>query len=171
MPRQLNTSRVRELLDYNPDNGELTWRLQTSRRVKVGDVAGSAHNQGYITVGIDGVRWLTHHVVWVWWYGEMPDGDVDHINRDRSDNRISNLRCVSRSDNLLNARHKNATGFTGVMQVPNGRFRAAFHVKRKCTYIGTYDTAEEAHEAYAKRHIQEYGVRSKFHPDHVNPMQ
>lgn len=168
-PRPIDPLRVRELFDYNTSTGVLTWKVRASVRIKVGDVAGGICQEGYIVIGVDGDRLLAHRVVWAWVHGENPDGDVDHINRDRSDNRISNLRRVSRSENLLNARHKNATGLTGIMKVPSGRFRAAFHINRKCTYIGTYDTAEEAHAAYAKRHIQEYGELSKFHPRHVNP--
>ena len=166
--KPIDISRVRELLNYNPITGDLVWKQRTSHRVKVGDVAGYKAATGYLLIGIDGKRRLAHHLAWVLATGEQPSGDVDHINRDRSDNRIANLRCVARTENLLNAEHLNATGHKGVMRMPSGRFRAAIHIKRVCTYIGSFDTAEEAGAAYAERHIQLYGKMSRFHPEHPN---
>lgn len=167
--RSIQQSRIRELLAIDADSGHLFWLKPTSVRVKVGDRAGSPHIEGYRAVGIDGVSLLEHRVVWVHVNGEIPDGfDVDHINRVRTDNRPCNLRLVSRTENLHNSDgRKNSTGLAGVALVPSGRFVAGIHVKRVRQYIGTFDTAEEAHEAYTKRHIELYGETSKFHPNHV----
>ena len=162
MTRPVDVDRVRQLFDYDPDTGLLTWKVQVSNRIRIGSVVKSVSSEGYIQVGVDGQRRLAHHVVWAWWYGTELVGDIDHINRDRKDNRISNLRDVSRSDNLLNAEYANSTGFAGVAKVASGRFAAGIHVKRARVYIGTYDTAEQAHLAYVERHIQLYGEKSKF---------
>ena len=165
----LTKEAVRRLFHYDSATGNLIWKVRTSRRVKVGDIAGGPHSQGYVTLSANGSRQLAHRVVWLWWYGVAPDGDIDHINRVRNDNRIENLRCVSRSENLLNSEHKQITGHPGVVKVPSGRFAAGIHVNRRRTYIGTFDTLEEAALAYAKKHIEEYGVASRFNPLHVNP--
>lgn len=166
--KPINIELAKSLLNYDPLTGLLTWKQQTSHRVSIGDVAGGVNAAGYIQVGIGGKRRLGHHLAWVIMTCEQPSGDVDHVNRVRSDNRWSNLRCVDRSDNLLNAEYFNETGFPGVMQMPSGRFRSAIHVNRICTYIGSFDTAEEAHTHYAKRHVMLYGEKSRFHPMHPN---
>lgn len=167
-PRPLDCSRVRELFDYNEDTGLLQWKVPTSNRVNVGDYVTSTHSARYIQVGVDGARRLAHHVIWVFVYGEMPKGDVDHINRNRADNRLSNLRCIDRSENLLNAEHKSQFGHPGVISTPSGRFSVGIHIKRVRTYVGTYSTIDEAAAAYATRHVQLYGVKSRFHPEHPN---
>ena len=167
MTRPVDVVAVRRMFDYDPATGILTWKEPTSRRVSVGRVAGTPQSAGYIHVGVNGSTRLAHHVIWAWWYGRSPVGDIDHINRDRSDNRITNLREVDRSTNLLNGEYQNSTGYPGVTQVPSGRYVAGIHVRRVRHYIGTFDTPEEAHEAYAERHIQLYGLKSKFHPEHV----
>ena len=104
---RLTQDRVRELFDYDPETGTLTrialpgrWckTVQTSRRP-----AGYMSNQGYYNVKIDGKSYRAHRVIWLWVYGYFPEGDLDHINRVRSDNRLSNLRESSRSCNVFNS--------------------------------------------------------------------
>lgn len=168
MKSPLTQIEVRRLFDYNPETGMLSWKVRPGNRVRIGDVVDSVHSEGYVQVGVNGERRLAHHVIWLWLYGEMPEGDVDHINRVRNDNRQCNLREVDRTENLLNGEYKNETGFQGVMKMPSGRFRAAIHIKRRCTYIGSFDTAEQAHAAYANKHVELYGEKSRFHPKHLN---
>ncbi len=81
--------------------------------------------------------------------GEVPS-EVDHINRDRADNRWSNLRACTRSENLANrmAWSRNGLGLKGVGQLPSGKFKAEIRVNKKTHYLGVFGTAEEAHAAY-----------------------
>ena len=79
--------------------------------------------------------------------------DIDHINHDKSDNRKSNLRFATRSQNLVNKSYQNKTGYRGVAELPSGKFMAQINGK----YIGLYDTAQLAHEAYMSEAKQRYG--------------
>jgi len=86
--------------------------------------------------------------------------EIDHFNGIRDDNRISNLRCVTKSENMENQKrvHKNnnTTKLMGVSPLPSGRFQAAIQINKKLFYLGSFDTAEEAHQAYLK-------AKRKFH--------
>lgn len=83
-----------------------------------------------------------------------PDGiDIDHINHDKCDNRKENLRFATRSQNLVNRRYKNKTGYRGVVSLPSGRFVAQIGDD----YLGSYDTAEEASQAYEDEALKRYG--------------
>ena len=123
---KLTQKRAKELLDYDPETGLLTWKVnKRGRGAKVGGKAGSNCINGYLYVGIDSKRLLIHRVVWLWYYGYFPENDIDHINRVRSDNRICNLREVSRSCNNHNScvPTSNTSGIKGVGAYKGG-FRA-----------------------------------------------
>lgn len=169
LPLLLTQAEVRRLFDYDPSTGLLSWRVRTSTRVKVGDIVKCQHPKGYTQVGVHGHRCLVHHIVWLWVHGEAPSCDIDHINRDRADNRIDNLRCVSRTENLLNSRHKNSSGFPGVHKTACGKYNAGIHFKRKRVHIGNFETAENAFLAYCDAHVRLYGQMSKFSESHINP--
>jgi hypothetical protein len=91
---------IRDVLNYDPETGDLTWKV-TGIKKKAGDVAGSLNSVGYRTVVIDQSRYLSHRLAWFLTHNEQPNV-IDHINRDRADNRLANLRNVTQSQNLLN---------------------------------------------------------------------
>lgn len=120
---------LRQLLRYNPDTGELFWlertpRLSASERARVifnkrfaGASALTADdNHGYFCGTILGKSYKAHRVCWALYYGQWPDGHIDHINHIRSDNRIINLRTIAQSDNQKNLKKSkaNTSGVTGV---------------------------------------------------------
>jgi hypothetical protein len=95
------------LLEYDPATGELHWRVARNGRMRVGQLAGSWSN-GYIAVNVDGRKVYAHRIVWLLCKGEWPKQYIDHINGDRADNRIENLRDVSQVINgRNNARCRN----------------------------------------------------------------
>lgn len=158
----LMQSELMVLFNYNPTTGDLTRKLRTSNRIKVGDPAGSLKPSGYIQVRCcDGRMLLAHRIAWVYHYGSIPDDiEVDHINGIRSDNRIANLRLASDSQNAQNQRRSrkdNKSGFLGV-SVYGDRFIASIQFEKKWFYLGIFDKAEEAHSAYLKkkREIHEF---------------
>lgn len=156
--KTLSLERLRQVLAYDPDNGQFTWRIRMSARGMLGEIAGSVRKDGYRLIRIDGDRFYAHRLAWMHVHGEMPDY-VDHINGATSDNRISNLRSVTNSVNGQNQRRpksNNITGFLGVSRNGNG-FDARIHIQGKTKCLGTYRTPEEAHAAYitAKRELHE----------------
>jgi hypothetical protein len=156
---ELTSERLRELLDYNPKNGEFVWRV-SCRGTKAGDIAGTSGTEGrrHITIGYS--RYKAHRLAWLYVYGSFPTKLIDHINGDPTDNRIANLREATMSENLHNQRaaHKhNKTGILGVQwRQDKNKFRTRIVVSGKEINLGYFDTAEEAKEAYlaakAKHH-------------------
>lgn len=150
-----SVERVRELFSYDPETGSITW---AKRRfgVKFGSEAGTEHN-GYKRVKVDSKLILAHRLAWAIHYGEWPHEELDHINRNRSDNRIRNLRKASRSDNMVNRAYpKGRSGVTGVSHHKLG-WQAAIRVNGKSVYLGVFKTIEEAAAVRAEAEKSEYG--------------
>lgn len=111
----LTQARVRELFDYRED-GTLVRRVATRNRVKAGTIAGSLRGDGYLVVRVDSRPYLLHRVIFLYHYGYSPENQVDHIDRNPSNNRIENLREVSQTCNNRNTgnRADNTSGVKGV---------------------------------------------------------
>ena len=111
-----NQEELHRLFDYNYETGGLYWRVNRSSRAKNGNRAGSLHHSGYRKIAVNRRTYLEHRLVFVWHHGYSPENEVDHINRIKDDNRIENLREVSRSCNMFNSkiRSNNKSGVTGV---------------------------------------------------------
>lgn len=151
MARRLTASRAREILRYEPDTGHIYRRKPngTERRI------GGRMAIGYLQFSVDREMQLAHRVAWLLHTGEWPSGQIDHINGDRADNRLCNLRDVDQFTNMQNMRAAPKSAASGVLGAsPSlGRFRACIRVNGKFKHIGRYATPEEAHAAYvaAKR--------------------
>jgi len=151
----LLAERLRSLLSYDLDTGVFTWKSVTSNRVQAGQIASSTQQDGYARVGIDGKRYLSHRLAWLYVNGCWPAGFIDHINGIRTDNRFENLREVSRSGNSRNMRRAMAgaaSNHLGVSKHKRG-WSAKIRYGGKQVHLGTFKTPELAHEAYlqAKR--------------------
>lgn len=161
MADEIIAARVRELFHYDPDAGIFTWRIKPAIRVAVGDRAGALNAHGYRYIKFDGLQFKANRLAWLYVYGCWPSSFVDHINGDRSDDRITNLRDVSNQVNIQNerkARSSSASGIIGVTKhVRKGKWRADIGINGKNMYLGLFDTAEEARQAYlaAKRKYHE----------------
>ncbi len=160
----LTAARLREVLHYDPATGIFTWVRPTGRRAKIGDAAGSAEGRGYWAIRIDCERYKAHRLAWLYQYGEWPLGDLDHINGDKRDNRIANLREASRSTNIQNlraAKSHNSSGFLGVIldrsKKTAKRYTARIVHNGKQHSLGYYNTPEEAHAVYLE-------AKRKHHP-------
>lgn len=154
---RITPQRLREVLHYEPSTGVFTWLERLSPTGQVGAVAGSEHN-GYVRIGLLGCRVMAHVLAWCHVTGAWPDGEVDHRDTDRANNRWINLRLADDATNAQNQRraHSNNTvGHLGVRRNGNG-FQARISLKgerRRC--LGTRGTAEEAFALYveAKREL------------------
>jgi len=154
--------RVKELLNYHPDTGKLTWRVNKGPAY-AGSVAGYIAN-GYVRIRIDGKGYLAHRLVWLYTYGQMPKEHLDHINHNRADNRLSNLREVTQAENNrnLSKSKRNTSGITGVsFHKLTGLWVAQIQVNSKQIKLGAFGTIEEAAEARKLADIQ-----YNFHENH-----
>lgn len=145
--------RLNELLSYDFETGVFRWKKAASRRIKVGAIAGTEGNRGYRLIRIYGTRYLAHRLAWKMHYGNDPKDQIDHINGVKTDNRIENLRECTHTENMRNrGKNKvNKSGYKGVhFNKCRGKYKAEIYLIGKKMYLGRYDTAEEAHEAYKK---------------------
>ncbi len=157
---------LKRLLDYDPSTGILTWKISNSCRVGKGDIAGSRNDEQYIVVKVNCIAYRAHRIIWRWFYGVWPNGEIDHINHIRYDNRIVNLRDVIHRENGRNkTRHSNNTsGSTGVVYRNGKNIKKRWHayigsIPQK--HLGCYKNKAEA-VAARKRAEVELG----FHENH-----
>jgi hypothetical protein len=155
----LTAARLRELLHYDPATGVFTWKVKTSIRVMVGQVAGARHKLGYIVVGIEGAKCYAHRLAWLHATGSWPTGSIDHIDGDVSNNKLENLRDVPQAINMQNyktARRDSTTGLLGVW-AKRDKWAASIRLSGKTVHLGSFATQKEAHQAYllAKRRLHQ----------------
>lgn len=151
--------RLREVLDYNPETGMLTWRISPAPHVKAGDVAGSRTTKGYINLRVDGCQIQAHRVIFAMVKGFWPAFDVDHKDGDTTNDRWLNLRGATRSKNVANSRlsKRNNLGLKGVSRHGKNGYRAKIKINRREICLGTFTTPEAAHAAYMTKAKQLFG--------------
>jgi hypothetical protein len=161
LKQNLTAERLRELLHYDPGTGEFTWLVSTSNRVRAGETAGTTDGR-YRQIKIDGRIYRSHQLAWLYVTGKWSSGHLDHINGDPSDNRLTNLRPATSSQNGANSRKgvNNKSGFKGVSwHAQNQRWRARIMVGRRQIFLGLFADPAAAHTAYitaAKEYFGEY---------------
>ena len=137
-----------KVLKYDISTGEFTW-LETRGRIPKNTLAGSIGDDGYSTIRINRKEYKSHRLAWFYCFQEWPTLDIDHINRNRSDNALDNLREVSRADNNRNSLARNTTGIKNVYK--NGSsYSARVAIDNKDNYLGSFKTVELANEAVNK---------------------
>jgi len=154
----INQELVKSKLNYDPLTGTFQWRKYPDKPV------GRKTTNGYMDIGLGYKRYQAHRVAWMYVYGENPPEDIDHINHDRLDNRISNLRLASRSENMRNSSRSkaNTSGFTGVTwDKENCKWAAQYMLHGKCNKIGRFNSMLDAVAARIRAN-KEYG----FHENH-----
>lgn len=150
----LSGKQLRELLHYDPQTGNFTWRAGPLSGKKAGGISN-----GYVYIGIRGAVILAHRLAWLYLHDEWPDGVIDHMNRNKTDNRSANLRVVdvsTNNENRIELRSDNTSGFTGVTRY-RGQWRARIWARGKEIRLGLFLTKEAAHAAYinAKNELHE----------------
>jgi len=153
---------LRNVVSYDPETGILRWSIDIragryGNRVnaKAGDAITSLDTQGYITFKFAKRPYRAHRVAYFLCHGVLPKV-IDHINGNRSDNRIANLRSADCAQNGWNRgkQKNNSSGYKGVRMGTHGRWMATIWANRKPRHLGYFDTPEAASEAY-KRAAQE----------------
>jgi len=135
---------------YNQSNGNFYTLIPQSNVNKVGDMVGRVQSNGYVRISIKRKFYQGHRLVWLWHNNSMPKTGIDHINNIKNDNRIENLRPadqVLNARNVRKARNTSKTGVLGVMMV-RSKYVSAINCNGKVTHLGTFNTIDEASEAY-----------------------
>lgn len=154
---------LKEILEYNPETGDFYWKISPKHGVNVGDKAGSQHI-GYTRLTIKRKKYLTHRLAWLYVYGEFPKGDIDHIDNDRANCRINNLRIANKSTNGYNRKKQanNTSGIKGVIWCKaSNKWSVRIGVNKKKIYFGVWDDLE-----FAELVAQE--ARAKYHGEYAN---
>ena len=152
---EVTVSELRDIFDVDFEVGKLRWKKISTQpnHVKVGDEAGWKATQGYLSVCIKGKQYRVHRIIWALYHGEFPEQDIDHINRITNDNRISNLRLATRSENMINrGRFKNNTsGIPGVAwHSAAKKWTANLGLNGKRIHLGCFSDKNDAVEARRK---------------------
>jgi hypothetical protein len=153
----LTQSRLRELLDYYPEDGIFRWKRPRTYTAARGSVAGCRTSTGYIRIKVNGVEQLAHRLAWLYVHGKWPSRSIDHINGCRDDNRLCNLRLADFRQQRANAKLNcnNSSGFRGVYwNKRRQKWRA--HIQRE--HLGFFATKEDAAAAVATAFNNRYGV-------------
>jgi len=156
---------LRYWFTYSPDSGKLYWKNSPGCKVRVGTLAGSPDTKGHLQTKLRGRMYYNHRLVWMLVTGNDPaEMQVDHINRNKRDNRFSNLRLASHSQNVCNieARRGTASGIKGVTwSAPHSRWRARVAHNKRVFNAGLHDSKHAAAEAVRE-------LRQSLHKEFTN---
>jgi len=160
-------SLVFRYLDFDQKTGTFTWKISAKNKAGAGKVAGTLHKSGYRTIKIKRVNYQCSRLAWLFKTGEWPKNHIDHINNDKTDNRIENLREATHSQNGCNRPMApyNTSGFKGVSWMSKARrYKAQITADGKTYSLGMFDDPGMAYEAYKKAAQELHG---EFY--HVDP--
>jgi hypothetical protein len=153
---------LKSVLCYDPETGEFNWINSPRRNVKSGAKAGSIDKKGYVRILYKQKLYLAHRLAWMYVHGKWPDQDIDHINRNPTDNRICNLREATNCQNgkNLGLSKANKSGTKGVSyEKYTDRWKATIRVYGKSISIGRFNSIEEAAQARKlaeQKHFKEW---------------
>ena len=157
---ELRYEEVAKLFTYDRETGVLYWRIRDRNTIRHNYVAGSSKGtrDGYRRVRVNGKICQEHRVIMMLCFGHIPENaEIDHINHIRNDNRLVNLRFVTRGENLKNqsVSSKNTSGVTGVCFIKRlQKYVAQIKVNRKAIHLGYFETLEEAAAARAEANLK-----------------
>lgn len=165
MKTEPTIERLQEVLNYDKDTGRFTWKIRKANHIHIGAVAGNLNLwTGYRSLMVDGTVYLEHRLAWKLVYGQLPTKALDHIDGNKANNAISNLREVSHAENLQNihsAMKNNRCGMLGVsLDNRSGRYQARIRLSGVSKSLGNFADKHEAHAAYlkAKRELHPKGT-------------
>jgi len=132
---------VLQVIEPNFETGKLYWKTRRGGAAIKGGEAGSSTNDGYVKVHLNKKSYPAHRLMWLLYHGEHPENFVDHINGDRSDNRICNLRIVTKAENAKNRRATKGSksGLNGVVwRNDSHKWRAFIRWDNRLEHLGSY---------------------------------
>ncbi|MFO0448261.1 MAG: HNH endonuclease signature motif containing protein [Pseudomonadota bacterium] len=140
---------IRGCLTYDAATGELRWRRAAGNRA-AGARAGSANSGGYVLVRVNGREYCAHRVAWAMAHGEWPAADrvIDHANNNPGDNRLSNLRLATQSENCANRSYRRRPWHGTHLHRSSGKYAAQIKVNGLMRHLGLFESRTEAKAAY-----------------------
>jgi hypothetical protein len=155
----LTASYVRRILNYDPRTGILRWKQAVARRVKIGQIAGWVDRpKGHVKISIKHKNYLAHRIIWLWMTGRWPLNEIDHENNRRADNRWTNLREATTSQNCQNRKRSaaNTSGYKGACYV-RGKWHAQIKINGITKHLGVFDSPLAARRVYCAKARQLFG--------------
>ena len=137
---------LKSILDYDLDTGIFTWKINKAKRTNIGDIAGWSDN-GYREIEINDKKYKAHRLAWLYVYGEMPKKLIDHVDGNRSNNKISNLREATYQTNNENYKtpKTNKSGVKNVSWYKNiNKWVVSISIRKTKKTVGYYDDLELA---------------------------
>jgi len=150
----LTQARLKELLAYDKNTGVFTWLHRRGGKATVGRPAGARDFYGYVVIRLDGVLYKAHRLAWLYEHGDWPEQNLDHINQDKNDNRLKNLRLANQSLNMHNARRKvTKSGIVGVTwDAARKKWCARIKIDYAGIFLGRFDRKQDAIKARETAH-------------------
>lgn len=145
----LTQEKLKQLLTYDSETGLFVWSLENKLNPRKGKAAGYKSSYGYLQIEIGGRAYMAHRLAWLFVYGAWPTFHLDHINGVTDDNRLCNLREVTRKQNMHNRRGHSKSGYKGVYW-DGKNFQVQLTTNGRKTTLGRYKTAEEAYAHYVR---------------------
>jgi len=143
---EVTAEQVKRVVAYNPETGVFTYVVRPSRNMRIGDVAGCVNNEGYRHIRVCGRAFKAHRLAWLCIHGVWPDGIIDHINGERDDNRIANLRIATRAQNRANTTKPMGVSYNK----QSDKWVARIMHQGRSRFLGYHKTAEAARAIYQK---------------------
>lgn len=146
-----NLERAKLFLSYDADTGYFHWKIRPNGRTNMGVPAGHIDSKGHRQIHVCKEFVLAHRLAWYFVHGEWPPSDIDHIDRNKDNNRIANLRQATRQQNIWNAGPKrtNKSGHKGVVwHKAVGKWYASIRRDGRQEYLGVFPNLEDAVAAY-----------------------
>ena len=155
---------IKNALSYDAATGVFSW-INCSKKNLNGTAAGAVQSGGYIQITYAGTSYMAHRLAWFYSTGRFPSCQIDHINGNRSDNRIENLRLATQPQNMINSQRRpnSTTGERGIQRLPSGAFR----LKVSGIHKGCFASLEEA--VHARNEIVKESFGGEFMPRSERP--
>src|ERR1043165_1894219 len=148
----IDTEELRAAYDYDAKKGALVRRRNNGHGKRAGEEIGQNASHGYRAVKIRNKQYMLHRLIWQYVHGSLPNGEIDHINGDKKDNRVENLRVASKSENQQNRYRAAAHSRSKILGVSlckqTGRWVSQIQIDGKRMALGRFDTKEAARDAY-----------------------
>jgi hypothetical protein len=143
MVKTIEQDLLKELYDYQ--DGFLINRFNINPRAMKGEKAGCLiKTTGYTGIRINSKRYSAHRLIWIWHNGDIPKRmEIDHINRNRGDDRIENLRLATHQENMFNSFGKGC-----FWNKSRNKWHSQISINDSIKYLGSFDNEQEAHQAY-----------------------